>query len=103
MMKSTKVKIAGIVSLLGMITAIIWLFSVLLSDNNSSKHFGFEEVCVLLSFLAYAATVILYILWTMFGVYRHTEIQKIEAENELLKRKIEQKKLREELEKKPSI
>lgn len=86
-----KERITGWISLLGSIGVGIFLFSVLNEVSDSEFIFW-------LSLIAYVCSTALYIIWTHIGEKVDPAIEKIKAENELIKRQIEQKELKKKLE-----
>ncbi len=88
-----KEKVTAIISFL---SGLGWgLFGLFLIATINNKN----EVWFLIIFFLMTSTIstILYVIWTNFGVKKFSEIEKMDFENQLLKRKIEQKELKKKL------
>jgi len=85
-----KERITGIISFLG---AIGWGIVILWDEVIQ----GDGKVLFVLTVLL-AISIVLYVVWTKFGKMDHTEIEKIELANELLKKQIEHQELKKKLE-----
>jgi len=84
-----KEKVTGIISFLG---GIGWgLFGVFIIFDEG---IDFPLFALLLS----AISIIMYVIWTKFGKKEFSELEKMDYENQLLKRQIEQKELKKKLE-----
>jgi len=88
-----KEKVTGIISFLG---GIGWgLFGVfIIFDEGIDDDFFF----LLFALLLPAISIIMYVIWTKFGKKEFSELEKMDYENQLLKRQIEQKELKKKLE-----
>lgn len=92
--KLTKEKIAGTISFLGSIGGGLFALYILIVEKVNSMDGGI----ILLILVIVCLATILYVLWTKFGNRKTTELEKIEYENEILKRQLEQKELKKKLE-----
>lgn len=90
-----KKRIAGIISFIGASAWLVYLIIIIFKEPLPSE---------ILDYLFMAGTIIiiisnlLYIVWTNFGTNKPTEIKKIEYENQILIKKIEQQELKKKLE-----
>lgn len=88
-----KTKVAAIISFTsGIIMGLVVL--------NSIYKDGFGKGIELLlefNFMILITSTLLYIVWTKFGKMTMTELEKIEYENQLLRKKVEQKELKKRL------
>lgn len=90
-----KERITGIISFLAAIGWIIAGLIIIYSEGiPRESEAGFYNFILLVIPLI---STLLYIYWTDFGKKEKTELEKIEYENQLLKKKLEQKKLKGEL------
>lgn len=91
--KSMKEKVTGIISFVG---GLGWgLFGLFVIADESS--FSGEDIFILSALMLSTISTILYVVWTKFGKKELSELEKIDYENQLLKRQIEQKELRKKL------
>ena len=94
-----KEKVTGIISFLG---AISWILFILVESINVSlkKNVVFQIVDFIMIFLILitSISIVLYVKWTDFGKKDLSDIAKVDNENQLLKRLIEQKELKKKLE-----
>ena len=87
-----KIKISGILSFVGGIGwAIVGWFTIFESD------FKGEQALISSLGIISATSSVLYVIWTNFGDNKLSELQKIDYENQILKKQIEQKELKEKL------
>lgn len=89
-----KTKLAGILSFVGSLGWTITLF-ILFYDHGI---YDTKDVIILLSGIIPSISTLMYVLWTKFGKY-HSELSKLDYENKILIKKIEQKELKSKLEK----
>ncbi len=90
-----KLKVAGILSMLGGIIFGLFLFYALFDSQIKSTKGFFEW----LYFLITSISIVFYVIRTNFGKKVYSEIEKIDQENNLLKLKIEQNELLQKLDK----
>lgn len=89
-----RTRIAAIISFLsGIVTALFTLYFIYKDGFGDGNELLFELV-----FMLFTASTIIYVIWTKFGKMSMTELEKIEYENQLLKKKVEQKELKKKLE-----
>ena len=89
-----KENIAGLLSFIG---GIAWLlFGLFILINQKIKDY--ESFLVLCGLIVTSLAAILYPLFTRFGKKQETELDKINFENQLLQKQIEQKELKKKLE-----
>ena len=89
-----KEKVTAIISFLA---GIGWGIFGLFGSMQQSRIDGDEFIAYLALFTSTIST-ILYVVWTKFGKNEYSELDKIDYENQLLKRQIEQKELKKKLE-----
>lgn len=89
-----KEKIAGIISLLGSLGLIL---SILFTISKESIDDNLEFLILILMLIT-GFSIIMYVIWTKFGKKEFSELDKLEYENQLLKKQIEQKELKKKLE-----
>lgn len=87
-----KIKISGILSFVGGIGWVIvgWF---LMFENDFKGEPALYSSFIIIS----ATSSVLYVIWTNFGDNKLSELQKIDYENQILKKQIEQKELKEKL------
>lgn len=89
-----KEKIAAIIIFAG---AIIWgiviLYNLVIGEIRNDNYF------MVFAVLTESISTILYVIWTKFGKIKNRELERIEFENELLKKQIEKQELLKKLEK----
>ena len=90
-----KEKVSAIISF---ISAIGWgllgLFFIAQGDiDHGDEFFG------MFSFMTMSISTILYVIWTKFGQRERSELEKIDYDNQILKKQIEQQELLKKLEK----
>lgn len=84
-----KEKITAIISF---IIALGWgLFGLFLFFDDGNIHV--EEFFTYSTIMVGTVSTVLYVLWTKFGKKEFSELDKINYENQLLKKQIEQKEL----------
>jgi|GEM_PF-2394825 len=92
-----KKKIAAIVSsALAIFGLVLVIYTLVVKPKT--EIIDFEELLTLFILTIWCISTLLYIRWTSFGNTYQSEIKKIETENQLLKKKIEQKELKAKLE-----
>lgn len=89
-----KEKITGIISFLGGIGFILYFVYIVIDKGGLVENQSFTFFSVLLYFIS----VILYVVWTKLGKKDFSDLEKMDYENQLLKRQIEQKELKKKLE-----
>ena len=90
-----KKKITGILSF---ISAVCWLVFILVMEiKDPITDITIKTVITFVSILILLISTLLYVKWTNFGNINSKEIERIEYENQLLKKKIEQKELKKAL------
>lgn len=89
-----KVKITGIISLLGSAGWLIFL-SVMFYIEKPKEGDAYLVFGLIIIFLI---STLLYVVWTNFKKIDPSELKRIEYENQLLKKKIEQQELKKKLE-----
>ena len=87
-----KKRITGAITFLGGLGTFLTMVYAFL-DNN---YLDTEDIFAISGLVILGVSAMLYVYWTEFG--GDPETSKVERENKLLKSKIEQKKLRKELE-----
>jgi amino acid permease len=89
-----KERITALISFVG---SIGWGLFVL---YNIAKRglYDVDDFLINFSLLALSLSSFLYIVWTKFGKKELSEVEKMDIENQLLKRQIEQKELKKKLE-----
>lgn len=88
-----KIKISGILSFVG---GIGWgLFGFFLIIENGIDYL--EDNLIFSAIIISAISTVLYVIWTNFGDNKLSELEKIDYENQILKKQIEQKELKEKL------
>ena len=88
-----KRKITGIITFIG---GLGWgLFGLFIISTEEIRKT--EAFFALLSLMVSAISAILYVVWTDFGKKEQNELEKIEYENEVLKKRIEQQELKKKL------
>lgn len=94
MKKKVTAAISSILSIMGLV-----LVTYALLNKPNSEIIEVEELLILFSITLCCVSTLLYIRWTNFGrTNKLSEIEKLENENQLLKKKIEQKELKAKLE-----
>jgi len=93
-----KKKVTGIISLITATGLILTVLNELVKENW--RYIDISTIFLIIAILIGLVSVILYVLWTNFGQIKNTEIEKIDYEIKLLKRKIERKELSKKLEEK---
>lgn len=89
-----KVKVTAIISFLSGIGWGLFVLFVFAKENNIDGG----EFLACFAFLVYTISTVLYVVWTKFGKNEYSALEKIDHENQLLKKQIEQKELRKKLE-----
>ena len=86
-----KEKITGIISFLGAVGwGILGVFIFVEAGLNN-------DTIYLPPLFITSVSIILYVIWTRFGKQEFSELKKIDLENQILKRQIEQKELKKKL------
>lgn len=96
-LKYMKEQITGVITFLGGLACIG--ISIRIYSFNTMEGYSLNEedyLGIALS-LFFGISFTLYAIWTKFGRKRNSQLTKIELENEILKKKIEQKALKEQL------
>jgi cell shape-determining protein MreC len=88
-----KTQVTGIISFVCANFFVLLIFVTLLTSENIAPQAVFGATIS----LSVSISVILYVYWTKFGKTEMNELEKINYENELLKKRIEQKDLQERL------
>ena len=88
-----KEKVTAIISFIGGLG--FSLFFIYLSMNTS--YTNEYDYLVVFALIMTTVSTVLYVFWTKFGK-KDSEIENIDRENQILKRKIEQKELKKKLE-----
>ena len=88
-----KTQITGIISFVCASFYVLFMFLILLTGENVKP----DAIFSLSIALVVSISVILYVYWTKFGKVEMNELEKINYENEILKKRIEQKELEERL------
>lgn len=92
-----KEKIAAFISFIGSVAGLCWLlYMVIVFVDKAAEG---EEFLFLFLSIALLISTILYIIWTRFGFKNVKELEQIDYENQLIKKKIEQQELLKKLEK----
>lgn len=89
-----KEKVAAIISFtLGLGWVILSLYIIVFGDlYNTKDYLGIYSIMTL------SVSTVLYVAWTKFGKNEISELEKLDYENHLLQRRIEQKELKKKLE-----
>ncbi|MDM1490777.1 hypothetical protein HX051_15550 [Myroides odoratimimus] len=88
-----KEQIAGIISLLGGIGLVLFTLIVIANEKIDDNL----DFLILILMLITGISIIMYVIWTKFGKKEFSELNKLEYENQLLKKQIEQKELKKKL------
>lgn len=88
-----KEKISGIISFLGALGYGLYVAFIIFD-----KGIDDDSIYPFIPFVLSEVSIILYVIWTKFGKKELTELEKMDYENQLLKRQIEQKELKKKLE-----
>ncbi|KZE77160.1 hypothetical protein HX030_15020 [Myroides odoratimimus] len=88
-----KEQIAGIISLLGGIGLVLSTLIVIANEKIDDNL----DFLILILMLITGISIIMYVIWTKFGKKEFSELNKLEYENQLLKKQIEQKELKKKL------
>lgn len=88
-----KEQIAGIISLLGGIGLVLFTLIVIANERIDDNL----DFLILILMLITGISIIMYVIWTKFGKKEFSELNKLEYENQLLKKQIEQKELKKKL------
>lgn len=94
-----KEKITARISFIGAVGGILWIIYLLFSSYLDHYRPSVEDWLFLFLFMPILLSTILYVIWTKFGKKGSTELEKIDYENQLLRKKIEQQELLKKLEK----
>ncbi|ALU26832.1 MULTISPECIES: hypothetical protein [Myroides] len=89
-----KEKITGIISLLGGIGSILLLLFTISKERIDDNL----DFLIIILILITGISIVMYVIWTKFGKRGFSELDKLEYENQLLKKQIEQKELKQKLE-----
>lgn len=89
-----KERITALISFFGSIGWGLYLL------YGTAKHgiYDLDEFLTFFGLFAVSLSSVLYVIWTKFGKKEFSEVEKIDNENQLLKRQIEQKELKKKLE-----
>lgn len=88
-----KEKVTAIISFL---SGIGWgIFGLYLIYEEYSDR---EYYLIYFTLLISAISTVLYVIWTKFGNKKFSDLEKLDYENQILKRQIEQKELKKKLE-----
>jgi hypothetical protein len=88
-----KEKVTGIISFLG---ALGWsLFGIFIIADD--REIDATEFMALFCLFSSSISAILYVVWTKFGSKKNNELEKMDFDNEILKRLIEQNELQKKL------
>lgn len=89
-----KERISAVISFLG---ALGWgLFGLVIIFDDT--RIDVDDFIAYFTFMISTISTILYVIWTKFGNKEYTELEKLDIENQLLRRQIEQKELKKKLE-----
>ena len=88
-----KEKTTAIISFIGSIGYIIFCLFVLINE-----HIDNDNMFAFFSLLTTATSTALYVTWTKFGKTGNPDLEKLDTENRLLQKQIEQKELKKKLE-----
>ena len=91
-----KERIAAAISFIGVIAGILGVIYVIYFEHSYAEV---EEWLLAFLVMGILISTILYIIWTKFGKKGLTELEQIDYENQLLRKKIEQQELLKKLEK----
>ncbi|MDM1402170.1 hypothetical protein HX033_15975 [Myroides odoratimimus] len=89
-----KEKTTGIISLLGGIVSVLCMLFIISTEEINNNLDFIMFILILIT----GISIILYVIWTKFGKKEFQELDKLEYENQLLKKQIEQKELKKKLE-----
>lgn len=90
-----KEKITAIITFVGAIGwGLFTLYSLVIGDL---RH---DDYLIVFLLLTESISAIFYVIWTKFGKIKDPELEKIELENEILKKQIEKQELLKKLENK---
>ena len=92
-----KEKVTAIISFIGGIGFSLFGISEIMTDLMTSSYIRMDDYYFAFGFLMTTVSTVLYVFWTKFGK-KDSEIENIDRENQILKRKIEQKELKKKLE-----
>lgn len=88
-----KEKVTAIISFLG---GLGWGLFGLFAFVKDSRIDG-DDFFAYFTLLTSAISTVLYVVWTKFGKKEFSDLEKMDYENQLLKRQIEQKELKKKL------
>jgi len=88
-----KEKITAIISFLGGLGWGLFGFFTFAKESNIDGDDFFAFFALMTS----AISTVLYVVWTKFGKKEFSDLEKMDYENQLLKRQIEQKELKKKL------
>ena len=89
-----KEKVTAMISFLG---GLGWgLFGIFMIFDDSNIRA--EEFLVYSAIMISAISIVLYVIWTKFGNKKFSDLEKMDHENQILKKQIEQKELKKKLE-----
>ncbi|MDM1093707.1 hypothetical protein ACKUSY_15280 [Myroides odoratus] len=89
-----KEKTTGIISFLGGIVSVLCMLFIISTEEINNNLDFIMFILILIT----GISIILYVIWTKFGKKEFQELDKLEYENQLLKKQIEQKELKKKLE-----
>ena len=94
-----KEKIAAIISFIGAVGGVLLIIFIFYDNSTSSYKMKVDEWLYTFLILVLSISIFFYVIWTKFGKIGLTELEQIEYENQLLKKKIEQQELLKKLDK----
>ena len=89
-----KEKVTAMISFLGGIGWGLFGLFIILDDNNPRP----EDFLAYFAFMISTISIVLYVIWTKFGNKEFSDLEKMDHENQILKKQIEQKELKKKLE-----
>ena len=89
-----KEKVTAMISFLGGIGWGLFGLFIILDDNNPRP----EDFLAYFAFMISTISIVLYVIWTKVGNKQFSDLEKMDHENQILKKQIEQKELKKKLE-----
>ena len=89
-----KEKVTAMISFLGGLGWGLFGLFMIFDDSNIRA----EEFLVYSAIMISAISIVLYVIWTKFGNKKFSDLEKMDHENQILKKQIEQKELKKKLE-----